>query len=142
MNTITLKSGATLELQEADFPVAWNLTEAILQELGRGLSSGLSIPTGAKVEDLMKIDIQPEKLVGLVISLLGSRSIHNLLWPCFLPCLYNGEKITKNTFSSPESRADFLPCVIELVKANVLPFFKGLDLSSLTSRAPATGTQK
>jgi hypothetical protein len=130
MNTVNLKSGNTLEIQPADFPIAWELSQACFREFGGSLAE-LGIDTKAK--DVMNVDIDPAQLMGSILKLIASREIYKLLWPCFASCLYNGEKVTPHTFDPAKARADFLPCVIELFKVNVLPFIAGLDLSSITS---------
>lgn len=138
MNTVTLKSGNTLQIQPAEFPVAWELTQASFREFGQGIS-GLCLTS---TKEILQKDFSPAELIAAVMKLIASREIYKLLWPCFASCLYNDEKITPATFEGEKSRSDFLPCAVELFKANVLPFIAGLDLSSITSTGPASKGRK
>lgn len=139
MKQITLKSGNTLEIQQAGFEHSWNLTQAVASELAKGLP-------GFKVDgldvDMMQKDLDLGKVIGVVCQLIASPGIYALLWPCFIPCLYNKQKIDRTTFDDEAARPDFLPCVVEILKANVLPFMKGLDLSSLSKQAPKSNVRK
>lgn len=138
MNTISLKSGNTLQTQEAEFEDSWNLTQAILQEFGSGISaSGL-----ASVSTSIKGDFDVGRLAGVVAKIVASKQVYGLLWPCFKPCLLNSAKVTPQIFNDPRMRADFLPCVLEVLKVNVFPFFTGLDLESLVDQALALVSPK
>lgn len=141
MLKINLKSGNTLEIQEASFQDAWALTQAIANELTKGLP-GLKLDTLDSAEILQK-EMDVGKILSLVFQLVASKPVFELLWDCFKPCLYNGEKIEKGIFDNPSARSDFLPCVVEIVKLNVLPFMKGLDFSLLKgNRDPKAKSQK
>lgn len=134
MKSITLKSGNTLEVQPAAFGDSWDLSQLIAGELAIGLP-------GLKIESLdesaFNQDIDIGKFISVIFRLISSKPVFDAIWPCFAPCLYNGEKVERSTFESEKSRPDFLPCVIEILRINVLPFTKGLDLSFLAkSQAP------
>jgi len=142
MKTITLKSGNTFDVQAADFPIAWKLTQAIAGELGSSLATLTKIPK-VDMKSLLNqemSDIGP--LLGAVMKLVANENVYRLLWPCFVPCIYNGQKVVPTTFNSIESRPDFLPCVVELLKENVFPFIAGLDLASSTESVPSTAAPK
>jgi hypothetical protein len=138
MNTVNLKTGATLEIQPADFPIAWELTQACFREFGGSIGD----MAGGSVNDLLNKDINPIQLMGAILKLLASKEVSKLMWPCFASCIYNGERVTPQTFDSEKARPDFLPCVVELFKANVLPFIRGLDLSSITSTGLPSKSRK
>lgn len=131
MKTITLKSGNTFELQEADFVNSWELTQLIASELSASLP-GLKIDSLDPAE-LLEKDIDLGKFISVILRLVASKPVYAALWPCFASCLYNTEKIDRSTFETPKSRPDFIPCVLEILKLNVLPFIKGLDLASFAS---------
>ena len=141
MKQVTLKSGNSLQVQAANFEAAWALTQAVAAELAKGLP-GFKVD-GLDTEMIQK-DMDIGKILGLVCQLIASPTVYSLIWPCFVPCIYNQKKISKDegTFDSESARQDFLPCVVEIFKANVLPFIKGLDLSSLTKAAPKSNGQK
>lgn len=138
MKTVTLKSGNTLQLQEASFIDAWNFTQAIAKELSHALP-GLKLDS--LDADMLKQDIDVGKLIGVVAHLISSKEVFGLAWAVLAPCLYNDHKVTQELFQDPRARADFLPVVVEAIKLNVLPFIQGLDLKSLTSQ-PAKALQK
>jgi hypothetical protein len=139
MKTVTLKSGNTLELQAGSFEDSWKLTQAVSAVLATSLP-------GFKIDSLdaaeLQKDIDVGKIIGVVCQLVASPTVYELLWPCFLPCLYNGNKVTKVAFQDEAARKDFLPAVVELLRTNVVPFIVGLDLSFLTSQAPKAPNQK
>lgn len=140
MKSVTLKSGNTLQLQEAPFLDAWNLTQAIAKQLGESLP-------GFKLDSLdaeaLQQDIDVGKMLGVVAQLISSKEIFSLVWPCMKPCLYNEQRIEQDLFQDARTRPDFLPCVVEIIKLNVVPFIKGLDLSSLqVKRDQKTKSQK
>lgn len=139
MKTVQLKSGNTLEVQSGSFQDAWNLTQAVAGVLATSLP-GFKVDS-MDVEALQK-DIDVGKLLGVICNLVASPTVYELLWPCFVPCLYNGNKVTKASFQAEEARKDFLPSVVEVLRANVVPFIVGLDLSYLTSQAPKPVSQK
>lgn len=142
MKTVTLKSGSTLEVQQAGFLDGWFLTQAVSEELAKALP-GLKMENAqAKVEELLNQDIDVGKLLSIILQLVSSKKVFELLWPCLAPCLYNSEKIARETFNEEKAREDFLPCVIEILKVNVVPFIKGLSLSSMTGQARKSGSQK
>jgi hypothetical protein len=134
MNTVTLKSGNTLETQAASFKHAWALTQAIAAELSGDLPEMKS--------SAMDKEMDMSMVLGAALRLVSSPKVYALLWPCFAPCLYNSLRVSEELFEDEKARQDFLPCVIEIVKLNVLPFMKGLDLSSLTGQAPKPVSQK
>lgn len=142
MKSVTLKSGNTLEIQEADFEKAWDLAQLVAAELAEELP-GLKIDS-LDVEEILEKDVDVGKIISVILRLVASKRIYNAIWPCFESCLYNGAKVSRvGTFDNPKSRSDFIPCVIELFKVNVLPFIGGLDLSSLKSgQAPKKSDQK
>ena len=52
-------------------------------------------------------------------------------------CTIDGKKVVKDTFEPEDARQDYLPVAWEVMKLNLTPFFRGLDLSSLTRNEPA-----
>jgi hypothetical protein len=140
MKEITLKSGNTLEVQPADFDTAWDLFQAVSTELGDLLATAQSLLKAAAPEADAGFD--PAVLLGAVCRLLASKKVSAQVWRCLAACLYNSDKITPKTFDDPARRPDFLPCVVEVFKVNVVPFIGGLDLKFFTSQAAKLATQK
>jgi hypothetical protein len=127
---ITLKSGATLDIQLAPFAEAMRLFKTIANELK---SADVQLD-GLSMEKIKGTDINGIK--NAVLQLLGSDAIEASVRTCMVRCLYNGTKITPQTFEPNDARQDYLPVAWEVVKFNMGPFFAGLDLSSLTSAKP------
>jgi len=133
---LTLKSGATLDLQMAPFAVSMKLVKALANEL-KLVNLQLE---GLSIEKLKNSGV--EGIKNAVLQLLGSDALELALKPCLERCLYNGTKITPETFENPQIREDYLPVAWEVMKFNVGPFFKNLGLSSLTSVSPTGEGQR
>ena len=129
---LSLKSGATLELQLASFAEAMRLFKTIANEL-KAVDIELD---GLSLEKIKGTNINGIK--NAVLQLIGSDAIETAVAKCMVRCLYNGQKIGPQTFETIEARADYLPVSWEVVKFNMAPFFANLDLSSLGSEK-ATG---
>lgn len=138
MKPITLKSGNTLEVQTADFEPAFQLFQVSSAEIG----DLLSVLKVSSLSTAMNQDIDPSVLLGAICRLISSKPVIDGVWECLKPCIYNGQKITRTSFQDEEARSDFLPCVVEVFKANVFPFIAGLDLKSFTSQAKTFGNLK
>lgn len=129
---ITLKSGNTLELQMASFSQGWKLSRVIANELK---SVGIDIES-QDFSKLSQLDVI-KMLKGSILQLVGSVAFEEAFFDCASRCLYNEERVTRNTFESETARVDFIPCMVEVTKFNVSPFIEGLDLSLITSLIPA-----
>jgi len=88
------------------------------------------------LETLKGSDVNAIK--NALFQLLGSDNVERAVADCMARCLYRGVKITPATFEPEDARPDYFPVAWEVVKFNLAPFFKNLDLSSMTSPAPAT----
>lgn len=113
LDPITLPSGANLQVQIAPFAVAKALYQACLREIKHvSLASGeWSVETAIK--DLFCLGF-------------SSGEIEECLWRCFDRCTYNKVRIDKDTFESVESRQDYVKVCVEVAKANIDPFVRGL----------------
>lgn len=110
---INLPSGAKLEITLAPFGVAHALHKAVLREL-----------KALKVSDNDVIDVNLWK--DLLCTLLSSDKVEECMWECLKRVLYDGQKVTRDTFESEQARGDFLTVCFEVGKANLLPFVKSL----------------
>jgi hypothetical protein len=63
----------------------------------------------------------------LFCASLSSRKIESCLWECMKRALYNGQRITEETFEPNEARVDYLEVSYEVAKHNVTPFLSGLS---------------
>lgn len=141
---ITLRSGRDLKINLAPFGSGWRLYQTICREV-RG------VPLNLEGVDLsaIKLDLNAQVTPGnippqavqiikdLYCQIVASEPIEKCLWECFAKCLYNNERIQKDTFEPEEARADFTQIAKEVLIANVAPFLPSLDLSSLIAE-PAT----
>ena len=133
---ITLKSGSTLEIGIASFAAGNRLMKTVARELA-SVSFDFNL---SSFSDLSGQDINVLK--NAVFQLLQSDALEAALMECAKKSLYNGEKITPQTFESDDARQDYMPVAWEVMKANLSPFFRGLDLSSLTSAKPSSNAPK
>lgn len=129
--TLTLKSGRSVELQMASFAVAMKLFKTIANELKQ-----VDVQLGSfNLETIKGTDVNAIK--NAVFQLLGSDNVERAVRECMGRCLYQGNKIVADTFEPEDARQDYLPVAWEVVKYNLAPFFKGLDLSSMTKSPEA-----
>jgi len=127
MNEILLKSGAVLVVNMAPFSSSNKLLKVIMRELK-------TVDLELENLDLAKIASQDiNTLKNAVCQLLSSDALEQAVFECMGKCTYNGSRIVKDTFEPDDARQDYLPCAWEVIKANLRPFFSGLDLSSFTS---------
>lgn len=132
MDPIQLKSGATLAVSIAPFTAGNRLMKAVARELS-SVDFNLDLKS---FDELSDKDINVLKNVAFQI--LQSDAIEAALLECMKKCLYNDQRVTEKTFEPEEARPDYLPVAWEVMKANLRPFFSGLDLSSLTSAKPTS----
>ncbi len=136
MDSIQLKSGASLAVTIASFSAGNRLMKTVARELS-SVDFNLDLKSFAELSDK---DINVLKNVAFQI--LQSDAIESALLECMKKCLYNEERITEKTFEPENARPDYLPVAWEVMKANLRPFFSGLDLSLLTSAKPTSNAPK
>lgn len=133
---VTLKNGALLTVSLAPFADANRLLKAIARELAQ-----VNFDLGdLDLKEISGKDINVLK--NAVFQLVQSDAVETAVMKCAEKCLYNNERITSDTFSKEADRPAYLPVVWEVMKANLSPFFEGLNLSSLTSASPPTSEPK
>ena len=128
---ITLKNGALLTVSLAPFADANRLLKAIARELAL-----VNFDLGnLDLKEISGKDINVLK--NAVFQLVQSDAVEAAVLKCAEKCLYNNERITADTFNTEDARQNYLRVVWEVIKANLSPFFAGLDLSLWTSaKAP------
>lgn len=128
---ISLPSGAKLVANAAPFSEAKKLWQACAKELAT-----------VKIQASTELDVNFFK--NLFCLAISSDEIEAALTPCLRRCLYAGSKIDDGTFEAEDARQDYLMVVGEVIKANVLPFSKGLlsklgiDLKAMEEVFPAS----
>jgi len=133
---ITLKSGSTLEIGIAPFSAGNRLMKTIARELATVQfdldASNLSSLSGQDINVLK----------NAIFQLVQSEAVETAVMECAKRCLYNGQRITPQTFEPEEARQDYLPVVWEVMQANLSPFFKSLGLSWSTNAKPTSDAPK
>lgn len=119
---IQLPSGAKLVITISPFDVAMNLYQACLEEIRK-----MTLDPNAEIDANFYKD--------LFCAGFGSKKIEGYLWECMKRALYNGEKVTKDTFEPEEARQDFMKTCMEVGRVNIAPFVKNLfaEYSSIIS---------
>lgn len=106
----TLDSKAVVQINMAPFGVSHRLLQAVMREVGVvRLSEG-----------------EQEFAKNIVVRLISSPEVESILWECMGRCLYNGQKITKDTFESEQNRGDYLVVSKEVLEVNLIPFLSNL----------------
>ncbi len=113
--TVTLPSGATLEIHLVGMEPATALSDAIFEEL-----RGVKVGHAAELLDLgMYKDV--------VTALLPSKKVREVLKPCLAKSLYNGESIRDMSLFEPaEARQDWYWVQYHVLEFNLSPFAAGL----------------
>lgn len=127
---ITLESGAILTIQIAPFSLGWKLSQVIARELAQ---VRLELDASVDLKKLGGNDVNTLKNVAF--QLLQSETLERAVFACMEKCLYNGQRITAQTFEPEDARQDYLPVAWEVIKVNLRPFVK--NLGSLLSAAGA-----
>ncbi len=112
MRSITMPSGAVLEVAAAPFADAKRLYQALLYEL-RGITV---------VSDSDKLGLLKE----IFCAGFSSVNVERALQPCLSRCLYMGQKIADDLFEPTERRKDYLQVLLEVAAENVGPFAETL----------------
>jgi len=121
----TTSSGAMLKLSIAPFQDSMNLKNSIMREIA---GSGLDIDIDIDFKNLQKDQkIDVGALVKLIALVDSSPSVNQALMKCLERCTYNGDKITAKIFETESAREDYYEIVLECLKVNLIPFFKGLS---------------
>ena len=131
---ITLASGNVLCFQMASFSEGMKLFKVIANEI-KQVDASFDMNN---LKGLMAQEVKGDALnvmKNLVCQLIGSDALERALGPCMARCTYNGHAIKPDAFEPEEARGDYLPCAWEVIRGNVAPFFNGLNLQSLISKA-------
>ena len=112
--TITLQSGAKLEITMLSVEAGFKLSQSVLREMKDVDISGFNL------NDIMSSDLTPLK--NIVCHFIASDQMLSDLRPALDRTLYNGQKISNDTFESLESRSDYIIVLWEVLKYNLMPF--------------------
>lgn len=124
MKSITVPSGANVEIGIAGFQEVMSLKAAIAKELAKsGFKFDLTGISNKKVED---IDIDVGQIISAALLVDSSPEVNNAMLKCFARCTYNGEKIIAATFEPEAPRQDYYAIWGACLEANLRPFLSGL----------------
>lgn len=112
MKEVTLPSGKILSIQLAPFEDSRELQSAVLDEL-----KGVEVNVSGQMENLAK---------NLFCSAFSSKRVEKALHKCMERALYDGIKISRDTWEPAEARGDYMQACVEVAKENLLPFVKSL----------------
>lgn len=127
----TLDSGAKLEIQLASFENGHRLLKAIMKEV-----EGIEINAGLNTEINLSV------IKNIVAKIIYSENIESALWACMNVVLYDGKKVSRETFEDENARADFLIVTKEVLVYNLTPFFKNLGSALSAIQEKFTNIQK
>lgn len=118
-------SGKEIHINMAGFQEAMRLKNAIEQrvKLADLDTKAVGLANGNFIEELKKMNVLP--IIDIILSVDSDPLVNAALMTCLARCTYNGEKITLATFEDEKAREDYYEIVIQCLKINLLPFFKG-----------------
>lgn len=99
-------NNAQIVIHEADFEVQDALHNAIMVSLKHA-----------------------KTLAEVLLTITSDTKVNECLWECLARCTYNGAKITKQTFSDPNAKANYYPIKLACLRDNILPFLPALILT-------------
>jgi hypothetical protein len=111
---ISLPSGAILEITVSPFGISKALYMAMADEA-----------KALKLDPKAEVDVNFFK--DLFCSALASKKIETALDECMKRALYNGLRISSDTFEPVQAREDYFDVCYEVARENVYPFLKGLS---------------
>lgn len=112
MKSITLGSGAKLDISVSAFGVSKDLYQAVCEELIH-----VKIASKDQIANVLK---------DAACMALCSKRIESCLKECLKKAAYNGRRIDDETWEPIEARQDYLEACFEVAKENLLPFGKNL----------------
>ena len=124
MSELIFDNGSKADIKILPFQEAIELKNVLFKSIADSKISMNSLK-GIQTDTLITIELI-EPLVNSVLFVDSNPKFNEVLMKCLGRCLYNGVKITYQTFEEIESREHYYPIVIELIKVNIIPFFKGL----------------
>lgn len=116
-----------MEVGLAPFGQTKVLFQAVLEEM-----------KSVRIESATEMDVSFFK--DLFCFGFSSKKIEQAMAPIMLRSLYNGLKITDETFEPAEAREDYLTVCLEVATENLQPFMKTLTQKFSTAQASLKGS--
>lgn len=109
------ESGARVIINECSLEQAFKLKSTIQKELLR-----------QKIE-IKDVDFEDMgQVVNILMALDSSEEVFNCLFECLKKSSYNGIRIAKDTFDTPDKWGDLYEIFFYCLKVNISPFYKNL----------------
>ncbi len=138
-------NGQELKITEGTLEEAFALKEVLTEALqGKANLSGISLGS-----DVMNTEISGDN-IGALLDMVMSVATNPKVRACLLTlcerCVIGEEgagriKVSMEFFEPVENRKHYYPVMMEVAKANLLPFFQGLNLGSYIQNALKEKTQ-
>ena len=123
MEKIKLTNGKILNPMPSSFKKANRLKKIFLTEVTK---EKLPISFTDLKKELKSEDI--EKLIAFILNLDASEELENAILDCSDKSLIDGERISLEFFENVENWEILSEIKLELLKVNLLPFFKSLPM--------------
>jgi hypothetical protein len=124
---------ANIEIRVASFAEAMELKNAIAAVIAKGGVDISGLPTDENsIKKLMSSEVADvaasffEPLIKALSAVDSDPRVYKAAFKCLRRCSYDGEMITENTFEDEDARGDYYMVMIDCLKVNLVPFFKGL----------------
>ena len=116
-------SGANVEIAIVEIGISWRLNKVVMAALGAGGFSKIfnAIPKEKNIDVMQVLEASP--IIDALISVLTSEDVEEYVWQVLERCLYNGQKITRETFDPEKNRGDFIIVASRALWENVRPFW-------------------
>ena len=124
---IKLTSGAELKIGSVPFSDAKELFQVFMEDC-----KDLKIQSKEELFQIGK---------DAVCTILSSKKFDQALHKCLERCLYNGVKITSDTFEDSKARVDYVDVIYEVGQETLAPFTKSLYAKFLAILATVEQSQ-
>lgn len=112
MKEVILDSKAVLKIDPAPFAVSKSLYQAVIEEM-KSIKIDVNVSDGNFFKDIFCVTF-------------SSKRVELALDECMKRVLYNGNKISAETWEPIEAREDYTAVCFEVLKENLTPFMKSL----------------
>lgn len=122
-------NGQDLRITPASFEDAMELQRTV----GTAIKENKLNIDGNFGDSLANTEISPDTIgdiINTIINIGISKDVENALFKCAERALVGDKKVNRDLFEPVENREHYYPIMIEILKVNLLPFFKALFLSS------------
>ncbi len=129
--------GLDLTITEGSLEEAFTLQKALSDALrDRGINFSLSgVKFDSNIMDAETGDMNVGSILEMVLSVATDKPVRDALYALGRRCAVtvDGKKIPigHEFFSHGDNRKHYFPVMMEIARANLAPFFQGLNLSSL-----------